>query len=49
MPAEIHDECQVSGRRLFFEASMATLRDRPVGNQQTATSSAVAIPIAIAS
>jgi putative transposase len=47
--AEIHDEWQVSDRRLFSEASMAKLLDPPAGAPQASTSSAVAIPAAIAS
>jgi len=47
--AEIHDEWQVSDRRLFSEASMAKLPGPPAGAQQASTSSAVAIPAAIAS
>jgi putative transposase len=45
--AEIHDEWQVSDRRLFSEASMAKLLDPPAGH--TPAESTVAIPAAIAS
>jgi putative transposase len=47
--AEIHDEWQVSDRRIFSEASMAKLTDSPPSEPATDQAPAVAIPAAIAS
>lgn len=47
--AEIHDEWQVSDRRIFSEASMAKLLDFPPGEPAADQAQAVAIPAAIAS
>jgi putative transposase len=47
--AEIHDEWQVSDRRIFSEASMAKLHDTPPGEPAADQAQAVAIPAAAAS
>ena len=47
--AEIHDEWQVSDRRIFSEASMAKLLDPPPAAPAADDTQAVAIPAAIAS
>jgi putative transposase len=47
--AEIHDEWQVSDRRIFSEASMAKLQEPPPGAPATDQAQPVAIPAAIAS
>jgi putative transposase len=47
--AEIHDEWQVSDRRIFSEASMAKLLEPDASHAKTGEHGAVAIPAAIAS